>query len=233
MAGAAQREGRVVSATLNILWKDLLIEWSTRSRTIALLSFAYTILLLFAFAVGPDTAALRQHASAYLWLSMLLCSTLLLDQTMRIEFESGAMERLLLTPVNPSAIFYGKALSNTLQLWVVGVVCVPLIVVICDASFVESGLMLAMAIGLGGAGLAAPGTLYAAMTAQLAGRQLLLPLMLFPLVVPVLVAAVKTTSLVMMGDPMDQGGSWLALLTCFNMVYWSLCGVLFGRVVDA
>ena len=88
-------------------------------------------------------------------------------------------------------------------------------------------------LGLGAAGLAAPGTLYAAMIARLSGRQLLLPLMLFPLVVPVVVAAVKSTSLVMLGDPMSQIGSWLVLLGCFNLVYWSLCGGLFGRVVEA
>ena len=110
---------------------------------------------------------------------------------------------------------------------------VPLVFVVCDATVVESGWILALTIALGSAGLAAPGTLYSAMIAQLSGRQLLLPLMLFPLVVPVIVAAVKTTSLVMLGDPMDQSGSWLALLACFNLVYWSLCGVLFGRVVEA
>ena len=222
-----------MTTTLNVLWKDLVIEWKARSRTVALLSFAYTVLLLFAFAVGPDSAALRQHAGAYLWLGMLLCSTLLLDRTMRIEFEAGAIERLLLTPISAPGLFFGKALSNTLQLWVVGLFSVPLVFVVCDATVVESGWILALAIALGSAGLAAPGTLYSAMIAQLSGRQLLLPLMLFPLVVPVIVAAVKTTSLVMLGDPMDQSGSWLALLACFNLVYWSLCGVLFGRVVEA
>ena len=86
---------------------------------------------------------------------------------------------------------------------------------------------------LGAAGLSAPGTLYAAMTARMSGKQLLLPLMLFPLVVPVVVSAVKATSLAMLGDPMEQMGSWLTLLACFNLVYWSLCGLLFGKVVEA
>lgn len=222
-----------MTTALNVLWKDMVIEWKARSRTVALLSFAYTVLLLFAFAVGPDSAALRQHAGAYLWLGLLLCSTLLLERTMRIEFEAGAIERLLLTPISAPGLFFGKALSNTVQLWLVGLFSVPLVFVVCDATVVESGWILALAIALGSAGLAAPGTLYSAMIAQLSGRQLLLPLMLFPLVVPVIVAAVKTTSLVMLGDPMDQTSSWLALLACFNLVYWSLCGVLFGRVVEA
>ena len=84
----------------DVLWKDLLIEWRARSRTVALLSFAYTILLLFAFAIGPDAAALRQHAGAYLWLGLLLCSSLLLDRTMRTEFEAGAIQSLMLVPVS-------------------------------------------------------------------------------------------------------------------------------------
>jgi heme exporter protein B len=130
-------------------------------------------------------------------------------------------------------LFFGKALSNTIQLWLVGLFSVPLVIVVCDASLVEHAGMLLLTIALGGAGLAAPGTLYSAMLARLSGRQLLLPLMLFPLVVPVIVAAVKTTSLVMLGDPMEQASSWLLLLMCFNLVYWSLCGVLFGRVVEA
>lgn len=222
-----------MKTVLDVLWKDALIEWRARARTVALLSFAYTVLLLFAFAIGPDAAALRQHAGAYLWLGMLLCSTLLLDRTMRIEFEADAIQRLLLVPVSAPGLFFGKALSNTLQLWLVGLFSVPLVIVVCDASLVEHTGMLLLTIALGGAGLAAPGTLYSAMLARLSGRQLLLPLMLFPLVVPVIVAAVKTTSLVMLGDPMEQASSWLLLLMCFNLVYWSLCGVLFGRVVEA
>ncbi len=218
---------------VDVLWKDVLIEWRARARTVALLSFAYTMLLLFAFAIGPDAAALRHHAGAYLWMGMLLCSSLLLDRTMRTEFEAGAIQSLLLVPVSSSGLFYGKALANTLQLWLVGAASVPMVFVVCGASLTESAVSLVATLGLGAAGLAAPGTLYAAMTARLSGRQLLLPLMLFPLVVPVVVAAVKSTSLVMLGDPMEQMGSWLVLLGCFNLVYWSLCGILFGRVIEA
>ncbi len=222
-----------MKGVIDILWKDLLIEWRTRSRTVALLSFAYTLLLLFSFAIGPDAEALRHHAGAYLWLGLLLSSTLLLDRSMRIEIEAGAMSKLLLLPVVPSKIFYGKAISNSIQLWLVGAFSVPLIFVVCDANLTESAGWLALTIVLGSAGLAAPGTLYAAMLARLSGKQLLLPLMLFPLVVPVVVAAVKATSLAMLGDPMSQLGSWLTLLSCFNLVYWSLCGTLFQRVVEA
>ena len=215
-----------------ILQKDLLIEWRARSRMFALVSFALTTLLLFSFAVGPDTKALREHAGGYLWLALLFSSTSLLDRSLRVEEESGAMDSLLLAPTSPTAIFYGKALSNTLQLVVLGVIALPVTLALCDATLTGSPLVLLAALVLGAMGLAAPGTLYAALTARISGQQLLLPLLLFPLIVPALLAAVKATTLVLTGDPMEQSGSWLVLLACFDALYWSICGVLFGRIVE-
>ena len=88
------------------------------------------------------------------------------------------------------------------------------------------------AILLGTAGLSAPGTLYAAMTAQMRTKQTLLPLLLFPLIVPALLASVKATSLVILGDPMQQSRAWIALLGAFDLLYLAICGLLYGRVVD-
>src|SRR6185295_17219664 len=93
-------------------------------------------------------------------------------------------------------------------------------------------LELLLVIVLGTAGLSAPGTLYAAMTAQLRAKQTLLPLLLFPLIVPALLASVKATSLLLLGNPMGQARSWILLLVAFDAIYWSLCGLLFGRVVE-
>lgn len=216
-----------------ILYKDLLIEWRSPSRLFALLCFALTTLILFGIAIGPATDILRRHAAGYLWLSVLLSSTALLAQSMRVEEESGAVDSLLLAPVRPAAIFYGKALANSAQLVFLALVALPVALVLCDAQVVEPWWTLLASLTLGSMALAAPGTLYAALTARLSGQQLLMPLLLFPLVVPALVAAVKSTSLAMLGDAMGQAGAWLQLLLFFNIIYWSLCGVLFGRVVDA
>lgn len=217
---------------LGILRKDLLIEWRARTRPLALASFAFVLLLLFSFAVGADSVALRQNAAAYLWMSVLLSSTLLLASSFQIEVEGGALERLLLLPVEPAALFFGKALANTLQLLGLGAVSLGVAAVLYDAPIGHSPGLLASALVLGAAGVAAPGTLYAALTARLASRQLLLPLLLFPLIVPALLAAVKASSLALLGDPMEQAPAWLSLLGCFDLIYWSLCGVLFGKVIE-
>ena len=220
-----------MSDLLVALRKELMLQWRTRAQLLAIFVFGASALLLFSFAIGPDTSALRQHAAGFLWLGLLLSSTLSLAESFQSEMEDRALEGLLLLPVAPPALYYGKAIANWLQLVVVGVGLVPMMVVLYDAGTLRLLGLLGI-IALGAAGLSAPGTLYAAMTSQARARQTLLPLLLFPLVVPVLLAAVKATSLLILGDPMGQLRSWTGLLVAFNLIYWSLCGLLFGRVVE-
>ncbi len=222
----------VARSVVSLVAKDLLVEWRARAQLVALLGFSVVVILLFSFAVGPDSTLLARHAGGYLWLALLLASTLLLARSLQLETETGALEALLLAPVPAPAIFYGKALANTGLLVLVACVALPLDLAITGAVITESMLPMVLVVFLGAAGIAAPGTFYAALTARVAGRQILLPLLLFPLIVPALLAAVKATSLVMQGDPMGQLGSWLTLLLCFDLIYWSLCGVLFERVVE-
>jgi len=220
-----------MSVVLTALRKDLLLQWRGRAQIVAVCAFGAAALLLFSFAVGPDSVALRQHAGGFLWLALLLASTLSLAESFEHEIADRALEGLLLLPVSPRALYFGKAIANWAQLSVVGLLLLPVMVVLYDAGTYRIGA-LAGVILLGAAGLSAPGTLHAAMTAQARARQALLPLLLFPLVVPVLLAAVKATSLLILGDPMGQVGPWAILLAAFTLIQLSLCGLLFGRVVE-
>jgi heme exporter protein B len=213
------------------LRKEILVQWRTRARFLAVLAFGAVTLLLFSFAAGPDADTLRRHAPGFLWLALMLSSTLALAESFQAEFEQRALEGLLLLPAPARALFYGKALVNAAQLALLGAALVPLAVVLYDVALPRPFAMIGVIL-LGAAGLSAPGTLYAAMAAQARARQMLLPLLLFPLVVPVLLSAVKATALVTTGDPMGQLRSWLVLLASFDAIYWSLCGLLFERVVD-
>jgi len=221
-----------VKTFLALLHKDLLVGWRGRVRLVGLATYALTLLLLFSFAVGPDTMALRDHASAYLWLAIMSSSTLLLAQSFQQEVEAGAIEGLILLPVPPPALYYAKALANLLLLLFLGVFMLPVSMVLFDLVISESVLLLLLIILLGSAGIVAPGTLYAAMTARLSSQQVVLPLLLFPLVVPPILAAVKATDLVLEGDAMGQLPAWIGLLVVFDAIYWSLSGLLFGKVLD-
>ncbi len=220
-----------MTGTLVALRKDLLLQWRTRAHVVAILLFGATALLLFSFAVGPNSEALLQFAAGFLWLGLMLSSTLALSESFQSEMEHRALEGLLLLPASARALYYGKAIANWLQLTLLGVGLVPVMVVLYDAT-TSRLLELVGVVALGAAGLSAPGTLYAAMTAQTRARQTLLPLLLFPLVVPVLLSAVKATSLLILGDPMLQLRSWVGLLVSFDVIHWSLCGLLFERVVE-
>ncbi len=216
----------------SVLRKDLLQQWRAGSRFVAVGVFGLTTCLLFSFAGGPDTTMLRQNAAGYLWLALLLASTLSLGESFRVEMQNGALEGLLLLPTDPRAIYYGKAIANLLVLCGLGALLIPVMVALYDASIPMGVPRLLGVIALGSAGLVAPGTLYAALSARARGADVLLPLLLFPLVVPALLSSVKATALILTGDPMGQLSSWLGLLTAFDVLYWSLCGLLFGRVVE-
>ena len=213
------------------LRKEFLLQWRSRAQFVAVFVFGAAALLLFSFAIGPNAEALRQFAAGFLWLGLLLSSTLTLAESFHAEMENRALEGLLLLPTPPRIIYYGKAIANWIQLAIIGFALIPIMVVLYDAGTTRI-IALIFVILLGSAGLSAPGTLYAAMTAQLRSKQTLLPLLLFPLIVPALLASVKATSIVILGDPMHEGRAWITLLIAFDAIYWSLCGLFFGRVVD-
>ncbi len=232
-SAAPARPPGVLRQALVLLRKDLLLEWRGRARTVSVVLFGLVTLVLFSFALGPDTLALRQGAPGFLTLALLLSSVLALNESFRVEQEDRALEGLLLRPVDPMAIFYAKALGSAALLLAMAVVLVPAAVVLYDLRPGPAALArLAGLWTLAAAGLAAPGTLYAAITARLRSQDVALPLLLFPLVVPVLLGSVKAMALALGGDPMAQLRSWTLLLACFDVVYWSVGAVLFPFIVE-
>ena len=217
-----------------IVKKDLLIEWRTRARLSALVFVSVAALLMFSFALGADIQTMRDHAGGYLWLGLLFASVLALSEAFRVEAENRALEAVLLTPADARAVYLGKALANALLLLLLGALLVPMMLVLYDVGLDGPlhALRLLAVVALGVFAISAPGTLLAAISTNAKSKDLLLPVLLFPLLVPVLLAAVKATALVIAGDPMGDAFTWLSLLVAFNVVYWALGFLLFPSVVD-
>ncbi len=216
-----------------ILRKDLLIEWRGKARLLSVLLFGVVTLLLFSFALGTNSQALTQGIPGFLVLALLLSSTLALNESFRIEHQEAAEEGLRLLPVDPVALYLGKAVSNALFLMLLAPLLLPAGLVLYGADPTPRLLLgLGLFWALAAAGLAAPGTLFAAMTSRLNSQDVLLPLLLFPLVVPVLLSSVKAFDLTLNGDAMDQMGAWRLLLISFDVVYWSLCAIVFPAVIE-
>lgn len=222
----------LVSTAWTLFRKDLLLEWRTRARVNALVFFGFCTLLLFSFALGPDTSLLQRNASGYLWLAILFSSVLALGESFRVESENSTLDGLRLAPADPRAIFVGKALGNALVAFLLSSALVPVMIALYDVEIALGFGKLAGVLLLGCLAISAPGTVHAAISAHAKARDVLLPLLLFPLVVPALLGAVKATALVLQGDPMGQLGGWMMLLAGFNVTYWGLGFALFPKVVE-
>ncbi len=214
------------------LKKDWQIEWRTRARLTALIFFSGATLLLFSFAMGPDVTSLRAHAHGYLWLGLLFASVLSLGESFRIESENQALTGLVLTPVEPRAIFIGKVLGNASMLFVLSLVLLPITVGLYDVTLTRVPHLLLLVLFLGVLGISAPGTVYSAISANARARDVMLPLLLFPVLVPLLLAAASATKLTFQPDPQDQLGSWLKLLIAFDLIYLSVGFLVFPKIAE-
>jgi heme exporter protein B len=218
-----------------ILWllhKDLLLIWRSRARTLSVLGFGLITLLIFSFAAGPDTDRLRSNASGYLWLAILLSSTLTISESYRAELQHRALEGLRLVPVYPGALFIGKSIANLLQLALLGLALVPATLALCDVAVREGMPALMGVLLLGAAGIAGPGTLYGLLAARIRSGEVLLPILMFPLLLPALLGAGRATELILTGNAMGDLRAWVWLLVAFDLTYWSLCGALYGRLLE-
>lgn len=222
----------LLRAVGTLVAKDLRLEWRSRARINATLFFALLTLFLFSFASGPVHSLLAANAPGYLWLALLLSSILALGESMRIETENDMLEALRLTPVDAHALFLAKALVNAGFLALLGFLLTPIAVALYGPELVLGLPRLYGIITLGALAISAPGTLYATIATQARARDVLLPLLLFPVIVPGLIASVRATALIMEGDPMEQLHNWTVLLAVFDGLYWVLCTVLYPRIIE-
>ena len=208
-----------VQRIFTIAGKDLAIERRAKANFNAVVVLAAIMLLLFGFAIGPDAAALRAAAAGTLWLTVLFAGSLAFNRSYQTELDDGALETLLLYPGSRKSIFLGKLLANLAFILMVEVLLVPMAAILYGLSLAEDfgGIVLAMMLGT--VGFVTMGTFYAAMASRLRAREVLLPLLLFPMLVPLLVGAVEVTSAFLGQDPFDTTGRWLVMMAAYDVVF--------------
>lgn len=202
-----------------VLRKDLLIEARTKQIVTSMAFFAGLVLLVLGFALGPDSRAIRQAAPGLLWVAVVFTAILGLSRAYDPERDNRGMEGLFQYPGTRSGIFVGKLVGlMLLLLFVEGTLFVGG-AVLYDLELGAAALPLAGVVLLGTEGLAGIGTLYGALTLNLRAREVLLPLLMLPLVVPVLLGSVSATRLVLDGDPLGELGAWVRLLVAYDVVF--------------
>jgi len=202
-----------------VLWKDLLVERRSKETLNALVFFSLLLLFVFQFTLGPDRERLAAVLPGLLWLGFILSGLLGLGRTFLLERENDCWEGLLLAPGDKSAIYVGKLAGNLVLMGVVEALVLGLFVIFFNIDIVPALPGVALVVGLGTLGLAAAGTLFAAMTAHVRARELLFPVLLLPAQVPVLLGTVKATEALLAGAPLGTVGHWLQLLAAADAVY--------------
>ena len=212
---ALRAEARVALA---IARKDALSELRGRHATVSTLFFAAIVLLLFGFALGPDSARLAAAAPGLLWLAVVFAGLLAVSRLHLLDTDDGALEQLALYPVSRRAIYAGKALGGLAVMLLLGVLVLGAVGILFAVDIGAAWPALLLTVILGALGVAAVGTFYAGITVRLRAREVMLPLLMLPVLAPLLLAAVKATAAALAGDPLGELGAWLQLLAAFDVL---------------
>jgi heme exporter protein B len=208
---------------LLIVGKDLTIEVRSREIAYTTVFFAISCVLVFAFAFVREGRPPEDGAAAILWVSIMFAGNLALGRAFERERQAETVRALLLAPVSRPAVYVGKLLGIVILLGATELVLVPLIGLLFQAPLLRHPLWLALVIGTGTLGFAAVGTLFAAMLVRARSRDMLLPVLLYPITVPVIIAGVRGTAALLQPQvDLDLVRFWVLLLVCFDVVFVTL-----------
>jgi heme exporter protein B len=208
---------------LLVLRKDVAIEVKSREILFTTLFFAVSCVLVFAFALVRDGRVVEDASAGILWIAIAFAGTLALGRTFERERYGETLRALLLAPAPRSAIYVGKLLGIVLLLAVAELILVPLVALLFGAPLFARPLLLAALLLTGTVGFASVGTLFAAMLVRSRTRDVMLPILLYPITVPVIIAGVRGTAALLQPAPDDAvAGMWIAMLLCFDVVFVTL-----------
>ncbi len=219
-----------IKAVAAIVRKDLRAEYRSRELFSAMLVFSLLMIVIFNFALELDIKVRQSVTAGVLWSTFAFAGTLGLNRSMAIEKDRGCLDGLLLAPVDRSAIYFGKMLSNLAFMLIVEIIILPVYSVLYNVNLLQPGLLLV--ILLGSIGYVGVGTLLSAMSVQTRTREILLPILLFPVVIPVLLAAVKASSGFLTGSDASDIFLPINLLVAYDTIFIAVSFMVFESVVE-
>ena len=214
---------------LAILWKDLLLEIRTKEVVTPVLVFSLLVVVVFNFAFEPSAALVPIVAPGVLWVAFTFAGTLGLNRAFALERERGGIDGLMLAPVGREQLFLGKMLASFLFVLIVELVMLPVFGILFNLPLFLPGLWLVAVLST--LGFASVGTVFSAMAVNTRAREIMLPVLFFPIVVPVIIAAVEVTRALLAGDPWSEFAHWLGLTAAFDAVFLVVAGVTFDFVL--
>ena len=226
---SAEQNWRRVRA---IAKKDLTAELRAKAGFNSVASLGVTILILLGLALGPDSEALRNAAVGAVWIAALFAGVLAFNRSFQVELESGALEPLLQYPGPRWTILAGKLLGNLVFLSLMVAIVSVIGVILFGVRVPDRWPSLLGVLALGVVGLVVLGTFYASIASRSRAREVLLPLLLFPMLVPVLLAATTASKALLGADLMHEAGAWMRLLAAYDLIFLVAAFLVFEHVIE-
>ncbi|MBP6179863.1 MAG: heme exporter protein CcmB [Anaerolineales bacterium] len=219
-----------LKATLAIVQKDLAAEFRSRELLSAMLVFSLLVIIIFNFALELDIKTRQSVTAGVLWTTFAFAGTLGLNRSMAVEKDRGCMDGLLLAPVDRAVIYFGKGISNLAFMLIVEVIVLPVYSLLYNVNLFQPTLL--GVILLGSIGYTAVGTLLSTMTVQTRTRDVLLPILLFPIAIPVLLSAVKASGGILTGAEFSEILTPLNILIVYDVIFIAVAYMVFDAVVE-
>ena len=214
---------RFVEAVWLVTRKDLLVEARTKEIFLTTIFFALSCVLVFAFGFVKEGRAVTDAAAGILWIAIAFSGTLALGRAFERERQGETLRALLIAPIDRPALYLGKLLGILILLAAVEVPVVPLVALMFQAALFDHALLMVGLLGAGTLGFAAVGTLFAAMLVRARSRDVMLPVLLYPITVPVIIAGVRGTAALLQAEvDVPMARAWLSMLVFFDVVFITL-----------
>lgn len=224
------------AASSGVLWtlfaKDLRLEWRQRETLAAVCVFGVLVVFLFSFAFQPGGEESLRLLPGILWIAFAFAGILGFNRSFAAERENGCLDGLRLTPIDPGVIYLAKALSNFVFLAVAEVVIVFAVSLWYNFSFIPSLRWFVCIVLFGTLGYVAVGVTFAGVAANTRMREAMLPVLQFPVIIPIFIGAIEATTSALKGDPPGQFLSWVKLLIAFSVIFLVLSFLLFEYVLE-
>jgi heme exporter protein B len=215
-----------------LVWKDFLVEWRTKEIFTTISFFSLLVIIIFNFAFEPGMFRTQESAPGVLWVAFTFAGVLGLNRSFFMEKESDCLQGLILCPVDRGTIYLGKMVANILFMVLIELITLVIFVILFNLDIFSQLFPLLLVIILGTIGFVAVGTLFSAMAINTRIREVMLSILLFPVVIPVVIGAVKSTARVLGGASLSEISSWLKLLIGFDLIFIILCYLTFEYVVE-
>ena len=211
---------RFLRQSLVIAGKDLRAELRGKETINASLSFSVVILLLFSFAFDPSAEETRAICGGLLWLVFAFAGALILNRSFSRDQPNDCLDVLISSPMPPAALFLGKVFANMVLLLTVELICLPIFGLFYNVNWTSQFGMLFLVLLLATWGLTVVGTMFSALTVNMRLRELMLPTLVYPTMIPALLGAIQLTTLLAVGEPITPDYyAWLRLLVGFDVIY--------------